>query len=95
MNVEIDWEEVPEDEFEMYKKRLEIVELCLDDNVDSVTKKETVKDFCRLYSISDRSIRNWIHKYKKEGPRRLLFYRNRKSHLVFMICNYERKLSAS
>ena len=48
MNVETDWEDVPENEFEMYKKRLEIVELCLDDNVDSVTKKETIKDFCRL-----------------------------------------------
>ena len=77
MNVEIDWEEIPEDEFEMYKKRLEIVELCLDDNIDSVTKKTTKEDFSRLYSISDRTIRNWIHMYKKKGPRRLLFYRKR------------------
>ena len=77
MNVQIDWEDIPEQEFEMYKKRLEIVELCLDDNVDSVTKKEAIKDFCRLYSVSDRTIRNWIQKYKKEGPRRLLFYRKR------------------
>ena len=77
MNVEIDWEEIPEEEFEMYKKRLEIVELCLDDNIDSVTKKTTKEDFSRLYSISDRTIRNWIHMYKKKGPRRLLFYRKR------------------
>ena len=77
MNVEIDWGEIPEEEFEMYKKRLEIVELCLDDNIDSVTKKTAKEDFSRLYLISDRTIRNWIHKYKKEGSRRLLFYRKR------------------
>jgi transposase len=77
MNSQIDWEEVPEKEFEMYKKRIEIVELCLNESIDSLTKKEAIKDFCRLYSVSDRTIRNWIHRYKKKGPRRLLFYRKR------------------
>ena len=77
MSKQIDWEDIPEKEFETYKKRLEIVELCLDDNVDSLTKKAAKKDYCRLYSVSDRTIRNWIHRYKKKGPRGLLFYRKR------------------
>ena len=39
MKHEIDWESIPENEFESYKKRLEIVELILDGSIDSETKK--------------------------------------------------------
>ena len=77
MNDQIDWEDIPEQKFEMYKKRLEIVELCLNEDVDSVTKKTAKTDFCRLHSIGDRTIRNWIHRYKKKGSRDLLFYQKR------------------
>ena len=73
----IDWEEIPDDEFERYKKRLEIVELLLDESIDSITKKEEMIDYCRQNRVTRRTLRNYINKYRKKGPEGLLFYRKR------------------
>jgi hypothetical protein len=73
----IDWEEIPDDEFEKYKRRIEIVELLLDDSIDRITKKEAMIDYCRQNKVTRRTLRNYIHRYRKKGPKGLLFYRKR------------------
>jgi len=47
MTAAIDWEEIPDDEFERYKKRLKIVELLLHESIDRIIKKEKMTDYCR------------------------------------------------
>ena len=73
----IDWEEIPDDEFERYKKRIEIVEILLDESIDSITKKENMIDYCRQNQVTRRTLRNYIRRYRKKGPKGLLFYRKR------------------
>jgi hypothetical protein len=46
MRGEIDWEAIPEAEYEAYKRRLEIVELILDAEVDSETTKRLRQQYC-------------------------------------------------
>lgn len=77
MSREIDWGAIPDEEFEKYKKRLEIVEIMLDENIDSLTKKEERREYCRILSVSDRTLRLYRAKYLKKGPAGLLFYRPR------------------
>lgn len=77
----IDWEEIPDDEFERYKKRLAVVELFLDESIDSITKKEEMTDYCRQNSVTGRTLRNYVNRYRKKGPKGLLFYRKREKSL--------------
>ncbi|MBA7700712.1 hypothetical protein ES703_109435 [subsurface metagenome] len=77
MTATIDWEEIPDDEFERYKKRIEIVEILLDESIDSITKKENMIDYCRQNQVTRRTLRNYIRRYRKKGPKGLLFYRKR------------------
>jgi hypothetical protein len=40
MKALIDWEQIPQAEYERYLKRLRIVELILDESIDPLTKKK-------------------------------------------------------
>jgi len=71
----IDWEELPEREYESYTKRLEIVELMLEEGIEPQSKKEMRERFCRDNRIGMRTLQNWIARYLKEGPAALVFQR--------------------
>jgi len=75
MSAPIDWEEIPECEYEGYSKRLQIVELLLDDSIDGVTKKSLREQFHRDNKLSERTVANWLARYLKEGPAGLMFCR--------------------
>jgi transposase len=77
MSAPIDWEEIPEEEYKGYRKRLQIVELLLDDSIDGVTKKSLRGQFHRDNGVSQRTVANWLARYLKEGPAGLMF---RKRH---------------
>ncbi len=77
MKHEIDWESIPEKEFESYKKRLEIVELILDGSIDSETKKRLRQQYCEDNGVSIRTVANYVSRYREKGRRGLLFYRPR------------------
>jgi hypothetical protein len=79
MTLELDWQAIPDEEFERYQKRLEIVEIMLDDSIDSLTKRERRREYCRRHSVSDRTLRLYRAKYLKKGPAGLLFYRQRET----------------
>lgn len=73
MSAPIDWEEVPEEEYKGYRKRLQIVELLLDESIDGVTKKSLRGQFHRDNEVSQRTVANWLARYLKEGPAGLMF----------------------
>ncbi len=79
MSRELDWQAIPDEEFEKYQIRLEIVEIMLDESIDSLTKREKRSEYCRRLSVSDRTLRLYRAKYLKKGPAGLLFYRQRET----------------
>jgi len=69
----IDWEQIPDAEYERYLKRLEIVELILDGSIDPLTKKKLRRQFLTDNRVSERTVHNWLARYIKRGPAGLVF----------------------
>jgi putative transposase len=70
-----DLHEIPENVFEDYQRRLALVETLTEEGIDELTKKEVRQDYCRFFNVSDRTIRNYLKKYRDKGPEALLFCR--------------------
>ena len=63
MSGEIDWEAIPEREYQRYLRRLEIVELILDGSVDPDTKKGERERYCEEHGVTMRTVANYISRY--------------------------------
>jgi len=74
----IDWQQIPQEAFEAYRKRVEIVELILDDNLDAQSKRLLREQFLSDNAVSLRTVQNWLACYLKHGPAGLLFLRPRR-----------------
>ena len=77
MKREIDWESIPEQEYQRYLKRLEIVELILDGTIEAETKRRGQQQYCEDNGVSMRTVSNYIRRYREKGRMGLLFYRPR------------------
>lgn len=77
MIIKADLQEVPENIFEDYQRRLALVETLTDEGIDELTKREIRQDYCRFHNVSDRTIRNYLQKYREKGADALLFCRKR------------------
>ena len=77
MKKDIDWEAIPDDEYQAYTKRLEIVELILDGSIDVETKKREREQYCEDNRVSVRTVANYVSRYREKGRAELLFYRPR------------------
>lgn len=75
----LDWEEIRDEEFGRYLKRLQIVELILDPTIDAPSKKKLRGQFLQDNGVSDRTVANWLARYIKDGPAALLFARRQRS----------------
>jgi transposase InsO family protein len=71
----IEWNEIPEEAFAAYQKRLRIVELILEDGIEVPTKRKLREQFLAETGLSARTIQNWLARYIKHGPKGLLFLR--------------------
>lgn len=71
----LDWNEIPPEAFAAYQKRLQIVELILDDSIDAPTKRRLREQSLEETGVSARTMQNWLARYIKHGPRGLLFLR--------------------
>ena len=94
MKQEIDWALIPEEEFEKYKLRLELVEQLLDDTISRTTKRELKQDYCRIQKVTERTIRRYVKAYKKKGPRGILFYNPRKKSVRIKDENLRKRIIA-
>ena len=77
MILRTDLQEIPEKSFEDWQRRLALVETLNDEGIDDLTKKELRQDYCRFHNVSDRTIRNYLKKYREKGADGLLFCRKR------------------
>jgi len=77
MKREIDWEAIPDTEYQAYLKRLEIVELVLDGTIDVETTKRLREQYCQDNGVSLRTVANYIRRYREKGRKGLLFFRPR------------------
>jgi putative transposase len=75
----IDWNEIPSEVFSAYQRRLQIVELMLDQSIDAPTKRRLREQSRLEMRVSARTIQNWLARYLKRGPAGLLFLRPRRS----------------
>ena len=73
----IDWEAIPENEYQAYLKRLEIVELIFDGTVDPQTKRRERERYCEENGVTMRTVANYVSRYRRKGRIGLLFYRPR------------------
>jgi putative transposase len=71
----LDWDEIPPEAFAAYQKRLQIVELILEDGIDVSTKRSLREQFLAETGLSVRTLQNWLARYVKHGPKGLLFLR--------------------
>ena len=81
MKNNIDWEAIPEKEYEAYKRRVEIVEIILDESIDMVEKKRLKIKYCEDNGVSMRTVANYVYKYREKGRIALLFYHPRPKSL--------------
>jgi hypothetical protein len=74
----IDWSEIPPEVFAAYQKRLQIVELILEESIDALTKRKLRQQYLEETGLSMRTIQNWLARYIERGPVGLLFLRPRR-----------------
>jgi len=69
------WQQIPDHLFEQFQGRLQLVETLVDETISEPEKREAKRAYCYAHRVSDRTIRRYVHRYRKHGPRALLFYR--------------------
>lgn len=79
MIIRDEWHEISENNFEDFQRRLALVETLTDEGIDELTKKEVRQDYCRFHNVSDRTVRNYLKKYREKGAEALLFCRKRET----------------
>ncbi len=72
---EIDWREISENHLEAYRRRVALVETLLDENIDESDRLRTRRGYIEEHGVSDRTVRNYLARYREQGPGGLLFYK--------------------
>ena len=73
----IDWEQLPDAVVEAFIERLHLVEILLDPLLPAADKRAEQRHYQQQHGVGERTIRGYLHRYRKRGPRSLLFYRPR------------------
>ena len=73
----IDWEQLPDAVVEAFIERLHLVEMLLDPLLPEADKRAEQRRYQQQHGVGERTIRGYLHRYRKRGPRSLLFYRPR------------------
>lgn len=69
----IDWTDIPESEHEAFQQRLALVEIILDERIDDSERLRVRAEYLQQYGVTERTIRNYLHRYRECGPEGLLF----------------------
>ncbi len=74
---EIDWRDIDERHLEAYRLRVALVETLLDESIDEADRIEVRRRYIEEHEVSDRTIRNYLRRYRQEGAEALLFHKPR------------------
>ena len=72
-----DWEQLPDAVVEAFSERLHLVEMLLDPLLPAADKQAEQRRYQQQHGVGERTIRGYLQRYRKQGPRGLLFYRPR------------------
>jgi transposase InsO family protein len=72
---EIDWMQISEEELEAWRRRLALVETLIDESIDESERRETRWAYQREHEVGERTIRNYLKRYREQGPGGLLHHR--------------------
>lgn len=76
---EIDWRDIDERHLEAYRRRVALVETVLDESIDEADRMQVRRRYIEEHGVSERTIRNYLRRYRQEGAEALLFYKPRGS----------------
>jgi len=74
---EIDWRDISEKHLEAYRRRVALVETLLDEAIDEGERQQERRRYIEEHGISERTIRNYLRRYRERGAEGLLFYKPR------------------
>lgn len=77
MNNNVDWTDIPEKELKNYQDRLALVETLTDDQIDDLQRIDVRQKYCIEHRVGERTIRNYLRRYRDEGAMGLLFVRKK------------------
>jgi len=70
-----DWSMMTETRFEAFQQRISLVESLLDEDIPESDRARMRDDYRLRTGIGERTLRNWLRWYRKEGAERLTFQR--------------------
>ncbi len=71
----IDWSDIDEKELDAFHRRLALVETLLDQSIEETERAQVRHDYLREHGVCERTIRNYLKRYRESGPEGLLFHR--------------------
>ena len=74
---DLNWEQLPEAVVEAFIERLHLVEILLDPLLPEADKRAEQRHYQQQHGVGERTIRGYLLRYRKRGPRGLLLYRPR------------------
>ena len=74
MNSE-DWTDLDERHLEDWQQRVELVETLLDERIEESERAEIRRAYIRQHGVSERTIRNYLRRYREQGAEGLLLHR--------------------
>jgi transposase len=77
---EVDWRDIDEKQLEAFTNRVALVETLLDESIDESDRILARQMYQELNGVSERTIRNYLKRYRKDGQYGLLFHRKRTDH---------------
>ncbi len=77
-----EWRNIDQTKLDGYQRRLALVETLLDDNIDEAERQQVRGEYRHIHGVSDRTIRNYIRRYRVSGALGPLFYRHHKARLL-------------
>ncbi len=72
---EIDWRDIDDRHLNDYYRRVALVETLLDETIDEFDRQQSRNWYIKEYGISERTVRNYLRRYREQGAEALLFYK--------------------
>ena len=73
----LNWDQLPEAVVDAFNERLYLVELLLDPLLPQADKQAEQRRYQQQHGVGERTIRGYLLRYRRQGPRGLLFYHPR------------------
>jgi putative transposase len=76
---EANWTELDEQHLAAWQQRVELVETLLDERIHETERAEIRRSYIRAHGVNERTIRNYLRRYREDGADGLLFYQSRRA----------------